>query len=471
VDVAGLSMPSTAHAPPPCLLPKHGPRDIDNYMSSRKDKPVSTNLTITESKEIPPLLQRTLSRVREDLRDSPYLEEAVRVLPVGGFRSAIGCIWNAVVDDLRNKITHRSLALFNKTLKFEREIKTYEDFQNLVSDDQLIDGAYQIGVIGWEASKVLRHAKETRHIFDGHPKSSDPSILKVLATTEDCIKYVLAEPYPAQIIDIDNYVSIMGGDTFDKNSIAIDNALSNLPDIYKNELIHRLFTAYIHGGASAILRSNIEFVIPILWNVLSKSIRIQVVARVDKLIADGDADRTKLGFKFTSVVSGLRYLSITARRYRVKPWIDALKEGLDQWEKENVNVRKLRHYAGFVPTDLLKDYVTLLTLTYVGTVGYSSRFSRTDFYADEAAMYIPDIFQKFDDSAAEYFVEAVRSNSQLHRRISSPVKFARLRTLATIVSERISQSFSEREFLEAMLDPSRDEEFFKAIGVRPTREA
>jgi hypothetical protein len=68
-------------------------------------------------------------------------------------------------------------------------IKTYEDFQNRVNDDQLIEGAYQIGVIGWEASKVLKHAKETRHIFDGHPKSSDPSVLKVLVMMEDSIKY------------------------------------------------------------------------------------------------------------------------------------------------------------------------------------------------------------------------------------------------------------------------------------------
>lgn len=68
----------------------------------------------------------------------------------------------------------RSITLFNKEINFGREIKTYEDFQNYVNDDQLIEGAYKIGVIGWEASKVLKHVKETRHIFSGHPSSSDP---------------------------------------------------------------------------------------------------------------------------------------------------------------------------------------------------------------------------------------------------------------------------------------------------------
>jgi len=122
-----------------------------------------------------PLFERALTSVREDLRDNPYIQEALRVLPVRGYRSAIGNFWNAVVDDLRNKVIFRSLSLFNKSVKAHSEVKSYEDFQSFINDDQLIEGAYKIGVIGYEASKILKHAKETRHFFDGHPRSSEPS--------------------------------------------------------------------------------------------------------------------------------------------------------------------------------------------------------------------------------------------------------------------------------------------------------
>jgi hypothetical protein len=88
-----------------------------------------------------PIFQRAISNVREEMADSPYLAEALRVLPVHGYRSAIGSFWNAVVDDLRNKIIHRSVKLFNKAVSLRREVKTYEDFQNYVSDDELIEGA------------------------------------------------------------------------------------------------------------------------------------------------------------------------------------------------------------------------------------------------------------------------------------------------------------------------------------------
>ena len=87
------------------------------------------------------LFENTLSSVRDEIIDNPYIAEAIRVLQVGGYRSAIGSFWNAVVDDLRNKIIHRSLELFNKSTKISPPIKSYEDFQNRVNDDQLIEGA------------------------------------------------------------------------------------------------------------------------------------------------------------------------------------------------------------------------------------------------------------------------------------------------------------------------------------------
>ena len=132
------------------------------------------------TKEEAALVSKELVNVREEVQDCPYLGEALKVLPVRGYRSAIGAYWNAVVDDLRQKIIHRSLDLFNKEVVFKKKIEKYEDFQDYVIDNDLIEGAYKIGVLSWEARKLMHQARETRNLFDGHPKSSDPGLLKVL---------------------------------------------------------------------------------------------------------------------------------------------------------------------------------------------------------------------------------------------------------------------------------------------------
>jgi hypothetical protein len=439
------------------------PHAISPVLETRSSVNISTS-------DLRLLFERTIGNVREDMRDNPYIGEALRVLPVGGFRSAIGSFWNAVVDDLRNKIAHRSLTLFNKSVAIARDIKTYEDFQNHVTDDQLIDGAYKIGVIGWEASKVLRHAKETRHIFDGHPKSSEPSPVKVLAMMEDCIKYVLNEPYPVAVVDLDEYIARLGEPNFDRNEVAVENALCDLPDIYKNELTNRLYTVYTHEAASTILRSNIEFALPILWRVLPKDVKLQVVRRVDQLISNSNAERTALAFSLVQVVGAGLYLSPVARKYRVEPLLTSLETKLDDWRAENEIVRELAPYASVIPPDLVQRYVRALTKTYVGYTGSSMQFARTDFYADGAAIEIPKMFEAFDDRAAASFVEVVRTDTLLRGRLDRPPKLKRLRSLTHVVIGRVSESFQDRDFLQKLVDEPREAEFWAELGKKKSSQ-
>lgn len=422
-----------------------------------------TSVLIPE-KEIAPLFERCFLSIREEIRDNAYIEEALRVLPVQGYRSAIGSFWNAVVDDLRNKIIHRSLELFNKSMSLGKEIKCYEDFQNYVNDDQLIEGAYKIGIIGWEASKVLKHAKETRHIFDGHPRSSSPSIIKVLSMLDDCIKYVLNEEYPMQIIDIDEYMTILGDPSFDRNNVAIENALTELPEIYKIELSNRLFSAYIHKDSSTSLRSNIEFVIPILWNVLPKKDKIQIVRRVDQEISKGKPDVVQQAFHFVNLVNSNNYLSVTSRKYLLKPLIDQLNASLDEWATENRLIQTLLPYASLVPIEYLDDYVAALTHTYIGKWGYSMQFSRQNFYADGASLLIPQMFSTFDDNAAKSFIKCIKTSFTLRSRIHYPAKLQRLRSLGNILLERVSGSFEDIELLELLVDEKNEDKFKKEIG-------
>jgi len=418
----------------------------------------------TYGAELNSSFEKCISGVRDDVKDNPYLQEAMKVLRVGGLRSAIGCFWNAVVDDLRNKVIFRSLNLFNKEIKPRKEIKTYEDFQDHINDDELIDGAYKIGVISWEAHKVLKHAKETRHIFDGHPKSSEPSLIKVLAMMEDCIKYVLSIESPPQIIDIDEYIATMNEATYSRNVVSIENALGDLPETYKNELANRLFTAYIISESSTTLKSNIEFIVPILWNVLPKEIKIQVVRRIDSLVTKADTTVIENAFNFVRLSNGEKYLSTFARRTRLQPTIEYLEANLDNWSVEDKCIEFLEPYAPIVPEELLDKYVSCLVHTYVGTVGLSHQFQRTDFYANGASVRIPRMIEAFDNSAASAFVMCVTTSLILKQRLRNPAKFRRLQTLTGIVLERVSASFKEIDILKMILDEEREKEFFKIIN-------
>lgn len=408
-------------------------------------------------------LQRELTNIREELINNKYVQEAVRVLAVGGLRSAIGSYWNAVVDDLRKKIVHRSLDLFNKEVNPKKEIKTYEDFQNHLTDYELIDGAYKIGVISWEAQKLLHQARETRNIFDGHPDSSDPTLFKVFNMIADCNRYVLSQESPLSIIDVNEYILIMDTDTYNKNEIAVEQAFTDLPEIYKSEMANRLFTLYIADNASLRLKSNIEFSYPILWKVISKEVRQQIGKRYDKLIVEGNGDKVEVATDLLTIINGLRYVSGASRRILFEPAIQKLEKNLDKWDEEGSAVRYLQRLGSNIPNELIARYVSALTLTYVGYKGNSIQYSRTSFYSNSASPIISEMFENFDNSSVEAFITTIKTNKVLQGRIKGTAQFNRLRTLGDILLNKPEIRDVLRSFLETLVDSEKTQEFFESI--------
>lgn len=129
-------------------------------------------------------------------------------------------------------------------------------------------------------------------------------------------------------------------------------------------------------------------------------------------------------------------------------------------------MKDLVTYSSLIPEELVQKYVTGLTKTYIGRMGSSARWNRTAFFADAAATYIPSMFEKFDDASGTAFVEAVRRSEILQRRIQTPTKLRRLRSLGIILIERVSETFSEKAILEALCDESREEEFLTSIKLK-----
>lgn len=137
------------------------------------------------------------------------------------------------------------------------------------------------------------------------------------------------------------------------------------------------------------------------------------------------------------------------------------------WNTENECVAALVPFAAYIPENLLHDYVRCLVMTYVGYIGNSSSWSRTDFYANGAAMHIPKMLQAFDDNAASAFIESIKGNTVLRKRIVTPVKLQRLRSLGRIVLEKVSDSFPDKELLEALVNPEEEDKFLKLLDKQP----
>lgn len=197
---------------------------------------------------------------------------------------------------------------------------------------------------------------------------------------------------------------------------------------------------------------------------LAKNTCIQVCHRVDTEITNGNKNRIDYAFSFISLVESKKYLSGFSRKYKLEPIVKKLNENLDNFAIENDCIDELYNFAGYIPRELLYEYVNGITQTYVGKIGGSAFFSRTDFYADRAAMKIPKMFELFDNESTNYFIETIRNNSIIKNRVlSSSVKLRRLRSLGQIVFDKVSSSYEGRDFLRQLLTETEEKAFFQNL--------
>jgi len=413
-------------------------------------------------------LQKELTNIRSDVSDDPYIQEAIKVLAAGGLRSTIGSYWNAVIHDIRIKIEHRSLDLFNKEMPHLKNVKEYEDFQNHITDYELIEGAYKIGVLSWEGKKLIQQARETRNIFDGHPKSSDPTLFKVFNMIADCNKYVLSQYPPIPSVDIDAYITNMDSTNYNQNEIAVEQTFSDLPEIYKNEISNKLFSIYTQANASTKLRSNIEFAFPILWQILPKEIRKTIGTRFDKLIANSETDKIEFATELLSFVDGFRYVSETSRRIIYEPLVKHLEDNLDAWSEEGVAMSKIERLGSVIPAVLLDRLIKAMTLTYVGYKGSSMSYSRTDFYSNSASTRIARMFETFDNNSIDAFIKTIKSTQKLKNRIQYKGQLDRLRVLGDIILNKPTLKREQKDYLDLLVDESRTNEFMNELRKNPT---
>ncbi len=172
-------------------------------------------------------------------------------------------------------------------------------------------------MIGWEADKVLEHAKETRLLFDGHPRSSEPSAIKVLAMLDDCIRYV----WPSRIrrrwwTSTTTWLRCSRPTDRSECDRAYHRPARGLREGADPPVVRRLRPRERTDGSAV----KFELVGPILWKSLEKDLKVQVVRRGDKEITKGRPVRTKEAFHFIRVVKASPYLTPTAKSYCSNRW-------------------------------------------------------------------------------------------------------------------------------------------------------
>ena len=181
---------------------------------------------------------------------------------------------------------------------------------------------------------------------------------------------------------------------------------------------------------------------------------------------EANGDKIEKAKDLLTIVQGLRYVSGASRKILFEPAIKDLEDNLDNWVAEGKAVQYLQRLGTNIPTEFINRLVSALTLTYVGYRGGSYQFARTEFYSNSAAPRISDMFEMFDNTSAEAFIETIKTNAKLQQRIRHTNQLNRLRTLGNILLNKPEIRKDTREFLEVLVVTEKTKELFISLNIR-----
>lgn len=368
--------------------------------------------------------------IREDYRDDPNIEKAKMANQAGLNDAAINYIWNLTMHDLYRKITTYGIEYFSAAINWTGSpLRTEEDLRS-VSDYDIINGVYSLGILMQEAHFYLQRCREIRNNFStAHYPIGEIDGIELLNFVKNCVKYVLTFDLPIpglQIKDLIAQLKVEAVKEDDKKVLQIEGQALKI----RGAIMHSLFSYFIKQDCDATLKGNIKVVAPKIWGTLSDDIRSDIAIRYTSLKDIKSDDEATEAEEFLKMVGGIKYVPEDSRAIifnrAARKYID-VHNGWDNFYNEPTYAEDLLALDSNVPVESLRLYVLSILLSFVGN-GYG--------ISEAAQKYNNKMLGWLSQSGVDMVFKLFASDLDLMRTMTYSQPAARMKPLMEILKEK-----------------------------------
>ncbi|WP_228024897.1 hypothetical protein [cf. Phormidesmis sp. LEGE 11477] len=143
----------------------------------------------------------------DQLQRSIYISKFIAAASAGLFDAALNYMWDETIYELRRRVARYDLDYFydaavGSSSTKRKKLKTEEDLDK-ISDDNLIHGALEIGLISNFGFKHLEYVKYMRNWASAaHPNQNEITGLQLITMLETCINEVITLPLSDVVVGI-----------------------------------------------------------------------------------------------------------------------------------------------------------------------------------------------------------------------------------------------------------------------------
>ncbi|BDM78078.1 hypothetical protein AM10699_09480 [Acaryochloris marina MBIC10699] len=338
----------------------------------------------------------------EQRQRSVYISKFIAAAAAGLFDAALNYLWDETIYELRRRVAQYDLAYFydaavGSSSDKRKKLTTEEDLVK-VNDSELIQGAYEIGLVSDLGLKHLDYVRYMRNWASAaHPNQNEITGLQLIGMLETCVIEVITLPLSNVVANIKQLlVNIKANKINPADAKRIATFFLNLPRERVNPLAEGFFGIYTQPDTQPRTRQNVRLLIPELWERLDEHTRQQFGIKYSRFIANNDQDKEKLAREFLETVSGLSYIPDGIRAAEIQAAIENLlsahRASLNNFYNEPpfaTQLKRLIGEKGKVPAEIDNEYVLCLVEVFL-TNGNGVAWNAETIYYSLLDQFNPD---------------------------------------------------------------------------------
>jgi hypothetical protein len=341
-----------------------------NFIESFGLPTESVLVGVDERKRVFRNIEDALNLLNSNIKSNAiYISKFLAATSAGLFDSALNYLWDETISQLRYRVAQYDIEYFyDLAVKGDKRkrLKGIEDLSKL-DDSELIEGAKEIDLVSNIGYRHLDHIKYMRNWASAaHPNQSEITGLQLISWLETCIKEVISLPASNVTIEIGKLLNnIKSKEISLKDADNISSFFARLSPEKANALGSGLFGIYTRLDTNEISKTNINRLLPILWEQLDESTKDGFGLKFARFTANGDVEEARLCRAFLNIVSGEQYLPEDIRITEINNALDNLFNAhisIGNFYTEPSYARQLKRLIGdhAIPKQIDSKYVNTL---------------------------------------------------------------------------------------------------------------
>ncbi|BBM83336.1 hypothetical protein [Candidatus Uabimicrobium amorphum] len=391
----------------------------------------------------------------EIVTNARYLSKFVVGAGIGLFDYALNAIWNEVVLSLRKKAIAYGLDIFFDAAVGGNLRATYQSENDLagLKDIVLLGTCKKLELITETVYKKLAHILDMRNsIGISHPTAQVVNSFELLGWLDTCIKDVLNDCPSESAIQVKAFIENLKNATeiVDNPTLGtIQLKITSLSSTHCCNILTTIFGMFVSNEASQVLRKNISFIAPIVWNCCPDQVKYKLGILLEGYKTNLHSSKHKKGVVFFEKCDGNRYRTPHERIVMLSELTDQLEEKhweLDNFYNEVPIIEKIMSYiktSTDIPKEISYKMIKVLMLCRIGKgVSYHQGVSPVgkkhydNFFSFLGENHIPILIKMFTDHAIKYrldreicrdqakdFLSIVNENVVMNERMEECLKY------------------------------------------------